>query len=550
MKPKTERSARSPLPPLLVFFAAFYLLTHPGPPHLGDENTFLLTAESMLSRGALHMEGKTGRPTLVVGRDGHAYTKLGIGQPLAIVPLLAAGKLTAPLFVSPYNRLGFRFFVASALPAGLAVCTLWLLYALAISFGYAPRTALALAAVLGVGTLAWPYAGSLLSEPLQMCTLLLCVYALCRWRRGASDAWLAVSAFGLGLAITAKIAVAVVLPLVLAYALYTMWEKQREDRAHRWPIRLALFVAPLALWLGVNLWYNWARFGQPFDLGYGQIERDVRFGFATPWTTGLYGLLFSSGKGLFLYAPVLVLCFFGVGRFWRAHRRECLLILGVAASLLLISARWHGWHGDYSWGPRYLLPIVPLLMLLTAPVWERAAGKPLHKIALLLLVLVSIGVQALGVFVDPKRYPHLIHYFTDVQSTYDAGAAQGGQSRMRDDLVLNHFVPELSPILAHAWMLKYGVLASIGGDTPELRRRFAAGAPWLSLNEGWRVRVDQGPGSVGEGFLSLNWWYLKWWHVMRRSRGLGVVLLVLSSAATAGSAVWLALRVRSADAGR
>ncbi len=74
---------------------------------------------------------------------------------------------------------------------------------------------------------------------------------------------------------------------------------------------------------------------------------------------------------------------------------------------------------------------------------------------------------------------------------------------MRDDLLLNHFVPEFSPIVAHAWLLRYGIEATFIGDTTDVRRRAAENAPWLSLNRAWSVRVG-GPDGMGEGFLLLN----------------------------------------------
>ena len=61
----------------------------------------------------------------------------------------------------------------------------------------------------------------------------------------------------------------------------------------------------IALWTGMGLlpgiipflWFNWLRFGHPLALGYG-LERDASLGFSVPLWSGLYALLFSSGKSI------------------------------------------------------------------------------------------------------------------------------------------------------------------------------------------------------------------------------------------------------------
>lgn len=536
---KNRDGPRSPVVPLVVFLALFYLLTHPGPPDRGDENTMLLMAESMVFEGRLSVEPRAGRPTLVLGKDGMYYTKLGIGQSLAEAPFLFVGRTVGRVLVPREKVLAFGRFFAGLLPVTLTVLTTVMLYMLAGKLGYGKLVALVASAVFGVATLAWPYAGSLLSEPLQMACFMLCVWGLWRWGAGGSGAWLASAAFGLGFAITAKPAVAVALPFVTISAAMVMARNCGRD-LRGWAVHVALWAAPLALWSAVNLWYNWARFGSLFSLGYETLERDVEIGFGTPWFTGIYGLLLSAGKGLLLYVPVSVLALFGAARFWRKDRWLTLLVAGISVPVLLVSARWHGWHGDYSWGPRYIAPLMPLIVLLTLPVWARSIEErsAVRRIALIALVVLSVIVQALGVFVDPKRYPHLVHYFTDTQVVYSRS-----DEKTRDDLLLNHFVPEFSPIVAHVWLLRYGLDATFVADTPEVRQRAAENAPWLSLNRSWTVRVG-GADGIGEGFLMLNSWSVKWRHVMLDRPVPALSLMMLLGLGTGASAVWVVIRAR------
>ncbi len=72
----------------------------------------------------------------------------------------------------------------------------------------------------------------------------------------------------------------------------------------------------LALALAGHAAYGWARFGSPFETGYGAQASPAAF--TTPALVGLYGLLLSSGKGVAWFAPALWLAPLGG---WVATRR-------------------------------------------------------------------------------------------------------------------------------------------------------------------------------------------------------------------------------------
>ena len=78
----------------------------------------------------------------------------------------------------------------------------------------------------------------------------------------------------------------------------------------------------------------YALFGNPLRTGYGgQNAADL---FVVPFSTGLYGLTISSGKGLLWYSPPLVLAIVGWWPFWRRCRAE--------ASALPRDRRWPTWR--------------------------------------------------------------------------------------------------------------------------------------------------------------------------------------------------------------
>lgn len=78
---------------------------------------------------------------------------------------------------------------------------------------------------------------------------------------------------------------------------------------------------------------------------------------------GITGLLFSPGKSLFVYAPLLVLSVATFPKFWRKYRAEAVLVLFVAGGSLMLHAKMRSWYGSWGWGPRLFVPILPLLCI-------------------------------------------------------------------------------------------------------------------------------------------------------------------------------------------
>jgi hypothetical protein len=145
--------------------------------------------------------------------------------------------------------------------------------------------------------------------------------------------------------------------------------------------------------------YNAVRFGAPWRLGY---AGELRFNH--PIFSGLYGLVLSPGKGVIWYAPVVVVALLGARAAWRRSP----VISGVAGAILVsrvvFFAPYWAWHGSGSWGPRMLVPAMPVLALgilgvVSASTVKRwALGGAVAGI-----VAVSALVQVVGAGVDPVQ---------------------------------------------------------------------------------------------------------------------------------------------------
>jgi hypothetical protein len=133
------------------------------------------------------------------------------------------------------------------------------------------------------------------------------------------------------------------------------------------------------------------RFGAPWVTGYYYAT------FNHPLAAGLYGLLLSPAAGLFIYVPLLPLALVGL---FLAMRRLPLLAstaLVLLALRIVVYAVWFAWSAYWAWGPRYLVPAMPVLAVGLVEVCRRWSGLRLVVKAALAFVLALSGlVQVVG----------------------------------------------------------------------------------------------------------------------------------------------------------
>lgn len=143
------------------------------------------------------------------------------------------------------------------------------------------------------------------------------------------------------------------------------------------------------------LFFNWIRFGSVLDFGY-QDE-----GFLPHLADGLYGLLLSPGRSIFLYSPLLTLAIPGVWMFLKKDKALTLAAASTVVLYILMTASWHSWDGGWSWGSRLLTPILPVLGFLSAPVIDFAWGRRSDFAVVLVLALLGFVIQLLALAVNP-----------------------------------------------------------------------------------------------------------------------------------------------------
>jgi hypothetical protein len=159
-------------------------------------------------------------------------------------------------------------------------------------------------------------------------------------------------------------------------------------------------AGPLLLLLAVNRW----RYGSATNFGYA-------FGKATgqsyPILRGIAGQWLSSGKSIFLYAPIVIVVVLGL---WWAVRRapmELCLLGSIVLVNTLFFARVQFWSGDWAWGPRYMQIVLPCLAAMAAPlmvsrVW-RWAVLVAGAVGLVFSALPAVLIRFTYLFSDAYR---------------------------------------------------------------------------------------------------------------------------------------------------
>ncbi len=135
--------------------------------------------------------------------------------------------------------------------------------------------------------------------------------------------------------------------------------------------------------------------------GYGDVH------FVLPSLMRLAGLLISPNRGLLFYTPIAILAVPGL-LWWRSHRAAWIPYLAVGTLLyLLLYASYPGWWGGHTYGPRFLIDILPALALCAVPTVGRVCRTPTGRAVVAGLVAWSLGVQAIGAYCDADIWNHM-----------------------------------------------------------------------------------------------------------------------------------------------
>jgi len=365
---------------LLLF--GIYVLSFSGQIYSQDSMSMFAVTESFVKRGEFNTDQlwTLFKARDEIAHDGESYAKYGYGMSLFAVPLYALA------FALDLGLVQTTLLTSSLVIALAGALVFLSARRLKFSRGVSVVTAL----LFGLATPAWVYAKQFWSEPYALFTLLAAFYFLQCYRaeRHAHDAFIAGAM--LGLAVATRVTNAALVPIFAWYAFGDRWRAWRG---------LTAFAIPLGVIALSIAWYDWVRYGSPLATGYRADET-----FNTPFLLGAYGLLFSPGRGLFVYVPFLAALVFALPVFFRRAKRETILIAFTFSFYLLTFSLWYYWWGGTNWSARFLVPTIPLLVLMIAPAVELAQTKKYFALLFSSLCLLAFYFQLLGISIPSLAY--------------------------------------------------------------------------------------------------------------------------------------------------
>lgn len=358
----------------MALLVTIYTLTSSGRFHIVDEVSLFAVTESQALRGAIDTNAiawtqwvnSAGEVLGAFGPEGDVYSKKGPAPALLAVPWYLLLHIITELNV------GIGQLQATLLWNGIVTAvTAALLWLTARRLGYSDRTGMALGLLFGLATIAWPYANQFFGEPVSALALLLIFYGMATWRRLGGWWWLALAGVGAAVALTTVTAHMLLIAVFGGWWLVDWLWRRRTDAATgavtAWLAGAAAFVTPIVVGGALLALYNYVRFGDVFETGY---HFDSGEGFSTPFLAGFWGLIFSPYRGVFWHTPLLIASIVAFAPFGRRHRSEAILIALLSGVLVGMYSLWWMWWGGFAWGPRFLVPLTPLWVLVLAPVVE------------------------------------------------------------------------------------------------------------------------------------------------------------------------------------
>lgn len=449
-------------------------ITMPRLIYVGDAVSIQAASICWLSTGDMSVPasyaqgfGERGQYFFENSRNGKWYSKYGILNTFLYVPPLTVERLLSgqlPFYeqLSP-QQYRLRCLLLNANNLLLAAALAAYLYRTACLFVSRAGQAVIFTVATLFCTFLWNYVRAQTGEVFQVTFFTAAFYHLVQVHRrspstlgdrGVRTHALLVVLFT-GLLVLTKVIFLLLVPL-LACALLRAgypWPKNQSWRRavvgvvrEHWRSFGAVVLLPWAGFCGILLLDQWHRFGSPLETGYGQWEPLAK---VVTWDLreGIMGFLFDPRKSIFLHVPLVIFAAFMAVSFARRFRFEAAVAGTTLAVFLIANSCLTIWRGDWSYGPRYLvfvLPVCSLPALSLARSWRRLAGCR--------AIIAGIAAVVLLWSASRQLFVNSVEWFTPFR-------AQAVLSRLEDPHVRSYFARPY-------WSVNRDLLALQSGKGP------------------------------------------------------------------------------------
>lgn len=409
--------------------------------------------------------GKNIHMSTDVGKDGKTYSRTGIGYSLAMVPAVALSDIVYKIYNInppvhfPLESDWFILWIASFTNAFYAAIlgTILFLFLLKLKINF--KQALFLSFISIFTTNLFALAKHSYAHIMFTAFLVLTFYFLKIYTDTKRRAFLIFSALSYGIlsVIYNQTFLLAILPLVIYYIF--LIKPKLQLKSLKFILRDVIIC--FFILLPFFIFYLWLE----------NLRTEVGSGYATPTFfvyyakhltsasqfplifEGIYGQLLSPGRSIFLYSPILILILI----FWFKIKKEIypelIVFLILSISYIILYAKQimsekglehmiSYWHGELSWGPRYLLPLIPFGMLIVGHIYQQL--KIRAKLFIVYpLFLIGFYIEILGV---------TIPYQTKLHNLEQDVMISGYHYTSFDYM---NIIPQLSPIFAFSRQLNY-----------------------------------------------------------------------------------------------
>lgn len=265
----------------------------------------------------------------------------------------------------------------------LVLISVNLAWGMCVDSGLGRRTAILMVLCWSVGTMVWSVAGRGLW---QHTVLLVPLLLLLRRLHGlGSPTSVRVMVEVGALAAVAVLIRPAVVPMVAVLVTHALWRTRWRGA---WIVGSGLACSLLGLVVTVLL-YDGAL--PPY------LDQSGRLGWHDDAVVAVASLLGSASRNAFMFAPILVLSAIGAralirGRRWSSSSLAA--FVAGATQLIVSTALWDGWWGGFSYGPRFVVDVLPLMLLPAITGVQRIGAVRSGAEPIL------AGILALGLFVN------------------------------------------------------------------------------------------------------------------------------------------------------
>jgi len=286
---------------------------------------------------------------IAINEDGQRYMVYNPGQSLVFVPIYIIANLISSDAVNAYY---YSAFYVSFLNYFVHALCAFLLFNIGLLLGASKKQAYLASMFFGLTSYSFVFAQSTYEHHFEMLFILLSTYFALKKNTNHTGL---LSGLILTLSLVFRTTTILAVPAIL------LIQRDNKERVKA--------LASLTIGVGFVLLYNYYRFGSPLESGYSlawSLAHNDKFDF---WSfsrmpMAFFGLLLSPGKGLIFFSTTIVIALWGIKAFWQNQRLMSYSILLISTAYLGMFSMNFAWHGSiWSYGPRYILPIIPFLYL-------------------------------------------------------------------------------------------------------------------------------------------------------------------------------------------